>query len=90
MEKICFLKCGEDFQYELEYESIFSNGSASLAEGLSSNMKIELAGHPKIVPDPISVIFSYWVFHKLQRIERGPKAGGEVYRGELYRHHANY
>ncbi len=90
MEKICFVKCGEVFQYELEYESTFSNGSTSLAEFSSSNMKIELAGHPKIIPDTISVIFSYWVFHKLQRIERGPKAGGEAYRGELYRHHAYY
>ncbi len=90
MEKICFVKCGEVFQYELEYASTFSNGSTSLPEVSSSNMKIELAGHPKIVPDPNSVIFNYWVFHKLQRIERGPKTGGVAYQGELYRHHTHF
>ncbi len=40
--------------------------------------------------EPISVIHTYWVYHKIQRIERGPKADGVAYRGKLYRHHANF
>ncbi len=59
MEKIRFVKCGEVFQYEEEYESTFSNGSTSLAEVSSSNIKSELARLPKILPDPISVILGY-------------------------------
>ncbi len=84
------MKCGEVFQYEKEYESTYPNGSTSLAEVSSSNMKSKLVRLPKILPDPISVILSNWVFHKFQRIERGPKVGGEAYRGELYRHHTYF
>ncbi len=78
------------FQNEEEYESTFSNGSTSSAEVASSNMKSESARLREILHDPISVIPTYWVFHKSQRIERGPKAGGVAYRGELYRHHTYY
>ncbi len=80
MEKICFVKCGEVFQYEEEYKSTFSNGSTGFAEVLSSNIKSKLARLSKILPDPISVILSYWVLRVFQRIEGGPKAGGVAYR----------
>ncbi len=90
MKKIFLVKRGEVFQYEEEYESTFSNGLPSLAEVSSSNMKSELSRLPKISPDRISVILSYWVFLKFKIIERGHKAGGVAYRGELYRHHTYY
>ncbi len=45
-KKIRFVKYGEIFQYEDEYESTFSNGSTSLAEVLSSNTKSKLARLP--------------------------------------------
>ncbi len=50
-------------------------------------MKNKLAQLPKILPDPLSVILSYWVFNKFHRIERGPKAGGVAYRGDQSRPH---
>ncbi len=53
------MKCGDFYQYEEEYESTVSNGSTSLAEVSSSNMKSKLARHPKIEPDPILVILSH-------------------------------
>ncbi len=90
LEKICFVKCDEVFQYEEENEIAFSNGSTSLAQVSFSNMKSKLARFSKIMPDPISVILRYWVFHKLQIIERGPKAGWVVRRGELYRYHTYF
>ncbi len=89
-KKTHFVKFGEVFQYEEEYESTFSNGSTSLAEVSPSNMKSKLARLPKILPGPISVISSYWVFHKFQRTVRGPKAVRVAYRGELYRHHTYF
>ncbi len=51
---------------------------------------IELARHPKIVPDPNLMIFSDLLFNKLQRLERGPTAGGVAYEGELYRHYSHF
>ncbi len=41
--KICFVKWGEIFNTKEENESTFSNGSTSLAEVSSSNMKSKLA-----------------------------------------------
>ncbi len=90
MDKICVVKCGEIFKYEEEYESTFSNRSTSLAEVLYSNINNKVARLPKILPDPISVILSHCVFQEFQKIERGPKAGGVAYQGELYRHHAYF
>ncbi len=86
METNCFVKFGEVFQYEEESESTFSSGLMRLTEVSSSNTMSKPARLPKILPNPISAILSYWGFHEFQRIERGPKAAGVAYRGELFQH----
>ncbi len=46
LKKNWFVKCGDFYQYEEEYESTFSNGSTNSAKFSFSNMKRKLVGHP--------------------------------------------